>query len=79
MTSANLLVAFAIDTTAQVAMASAVVSKSEVEIADYRVRIFNPDGSEAGLSATALAAPRLISISNECGQDQNFDSSLDPE
>lgn len=28
----------------------AVVSKSEIESADYRVRIFNPDGSEAGLS-----------------------------
>jgi diaminopimelate epimerase len=39
----------------------AVVSKSETEIADYRVRIFNPDGSEAGLSGngTRCAAAYL--------------------
>ena len=39
----------------------AVVSKSEIENADYRVRIFNPDGSEAGLSGngTRCAAAYL--------------------
>ncbi len=39
----------------------AIVSKSETEIADYRVRIFNPDGSEAGLSGngTRCAAAYL--------------------
>lgn len=39
----------------------AVVSKSEIESADYRVRIFNPDGSEAGLSGngTRCAAAYL--------------------
>ncbi|HSE33158.1 MAG TPA: diaminopimelate epimerase [Pyrinomonadaceae bacterium] len=39
----------------------AVVSKSETDIADYRVRIFNPDGSEAGLSGngTRCAAAYL--------------------
>ena len=39
----------------------AIVSKSETEIADYRVRIFNPDGSEAGLSGngTRCAADYL--------------------
>jgi len=39
----------------------AVVSKSETEIADFRVRIFNPDGSEAALSGngTRCAAAYL--------------------
>jgi diaminopimelate epimerase len=39
----------------------AVVSKSENETADYRIRIFNPDGSEAGLSGngTRCAAAYL--------------------
>ena len=39
----------------------AIVSKSEIEVADYRVRIFNPDGSEAALSGngTRCAAAYL--------------------
>jgi len=39
----------------------AVVSKSETETADFRVRIFNPDGSEAALSGngTRCAAAYL--------------------
>jgi diaminopimelate epimerase len=39
----------------------AVVSKSETEAADFRVRIFNPDGSEAALSGngTRCAAAYL--------------------
>jgi diaminopimelate epimerase len=39
----------------------AVVSRSEIDEADFRVRIFNPDGSEAGLSGngTRCAAAYL--------------------
>lgn len=39
----------------------AVVTKSDISTADYRVRIFNPDGSEAGLSGngTRCAAAYL--------------------
>ena len=39
----------------------AIVSKSDISAADYRVRIFNPDGSEAGLSGngTRCAAAYL--------------------
>ena len=56
----------------------AIIAKAQTDEADFSCRIFNPDGSEAGLSGNGLVAPLRIFTTNTSGRRKSCDSVREP-